>query len=349
MPSSTDKSYPRSVPATSDDRPPTTVGPATVEVATVEVVAPPPLRSWLPGLVVLGALWGASFLFIKVAVVDLHPLWVAAGRLVFGGLILGVILLVQRRGLPTDPRAWLVNGLIGVVGCALPFSLFAFAGERIPSLLSGLWNSTTPLVVLPLAVLVFRTEPFTVRRLVGLLLGLTGSLVILGVWDLAGGQYDLAGQLMCLGASACYGISIAFTRRFVSSRHEPPVVAATVQMVVGAVVQVPVALVVAGLPLPGVAALAAVVALGALGTGIGFLINLSNIARLGASAASSVTYLVPVFATILGVVVLQERLTWHQVVGGVIVLVGVAVAQGAFRRRTVRRSATGTRTAGSGS
>lgn len=300
--------------------------------ATVTVVAPPPLRAWLPGLVALGALWGASFLFIKVAVGEIHPLWIAAGRLIFGGLVLGGILLVQRRGLPRDPRAWLVNGVVGVVGCALPFTLFAYAGERIPSLLSGLWNSTTPLVVLPLAVLVFRTEPFTVRRLVGLLLGLTGSLVILGVWDLAGASHDVLGQLMCLAASVCYGASTAFTRRYVSPRGEPAVVAATLQMITGAVVQVPLALLVTGVPTPGPVSLAAVIALGALGTGIGFLMNLRNIALLGASAASSVTYLVPLFAAVIGVVVLHEQLTWHQVLGGFVVLVGVAVAQGLFRR-----------------
>jgi len=286
-------------------------------------------------------MWGASFLFIKIAVGDLHPLWIAASRLVFGGLVLGLILLVRRRGLPTDPRAWLVNGFVGIVGCALPFALFAFAGERIPSLLSGLWNSTTPLVVLPLAVLVFRTEPFTLRRLLGLLLGLTGSLVILGVWNLAGGAYDLVGQLMCLAASACYGISTAFTRRYVSSRREPPVVAATVQMITGAVVAVPLALIVAGVPTPGPGALAAAVALGALGTGLGFLLNLRNIAMLGASAAASVTYLVPVFATLLGVVVLHEQLNWHQILGGIIVLLGVGVAQSATRHSTtptIRRS-----------
>lgn len=292
----------------------------------------PRLTDWLPWLLVLGALWGSSFVLIKFAVVDLHPLWVATGRALFGGLALGLIMAVRGLRLPTSPRAWLHGGFLGVVNCAIPFSLFAFAGERVPSLLSGLWNSTTPLIVLPLAIFAFRTETFTVRGLLGLVLGLVGALLLLGAWDLSGAGHDLVGQLMCLGAAACYGTGTAWSRRFVSPRPEPPIVAAAIQMIVGLVVMVPTALLFAGPPgVPGPSSLAAAIALGALGTGVGFAINLRNIALLGASAASTVTYLVPVFATTIGVVLLGEHLAWHHVVGGLVVLSGVAVAQGRAR------------------
>ncbi|HIT76323.1 MAG TPA: DMT family transporter [Candidatus Avipropionibacterium avicola] len=296
------------------------------------------LRDWLPWLIGLGALWGSSFVLIKVAVVDLHPLWVATGRVGFGGLALALIMVVRRLRLPRSPRAWLHGGFLGVVNCAIPFSLFAFAGERVPSLLSGLWNSTTPLIVLPLAIFAFRTETFTVRRLLGLVLGLAGALVLLGVWDLSGQGYDLVGQLMCLGAASCYGIGTAWSRRFISPRPEPPIVAAAIQMITGLVVMVPVALLFAGPPgTPGPSSLAAAVALGALGTGVGFAINLRNIALLGASAASTVTYLVPVFATTIGVTVMAEHLSWHHVLGGLVVLCGVGVAQGIGRGVRVNR------------
>ncbi len=291
---------------------------------------------WLPWLLGLGALWGSSFVLIKLAVVDLHPLWVATGRVGFGGLILALVMTVRGLRLPRSPGAWGHGAFLGVVNCAIPFSLFAFAGERIPSLLSGLLNSTTPLIVLPLAIFAFRTEPFTARRLLGLVVGLGGAMVLLGVWDLSGGGHDLAGQLMCVGASACYGIGTAWSRRFLSPRPEPPIVAAAIQMIVGVIVMVPTALLVAGPPgVPGPVPLAAAAALGALGTGVGFAINLRNIGLLGASAASTVTYLVPVFATIIGVTLMGEHLTWHHVVGGLIVLSGVGLAQGTGRGRRV--------------
>lgn len=295
---------------------------------------------WLPWLLVLGAIWGSSFLFIKVAVTELDPLWVAAGRLIFGGAVLGVIMVVRRLRLPSDPRAWLHGAVLGIVNCAIPFALFAFAGERIPSLLSGLWNSAMPLVVLPLAVFVFRTEEFTVRRLLGVLIGLAGAAVLLGVWDLSGDGYDLAGQLMCLAAISCYGIGTVWSRRFLSPRPEPPIVGAGMQMICGTVAIVPVALLAAGPPgraaVTDVWVVASVMALGALGTGIAFAINLRNIGRLGAVRAAAVTYLVPVFATIVGVAALGERLAWHHVLGGLVILAGVAVAQNVRVQRASR-------------
>lgn len=157
-----------------------------------------PLGTWLPWLLVLSAIWGSSFLFIKVGIGELHPLYVTLGRVSFGAVALALLLLVTRQRLPSDPQAWLCNLVPAVVGISVPFTLFGFAEQRIPSLLAGIWNSATPLFVLPMAVLVFRTERFDTRRAAGLALGCVGALVILGAWRGNGGA-DLAGQLLCLG------------------------------------------------------------------------------------------------------------------------------------------------------
>lgn len=290
------------------------------------------MRDWLPWLLGLAAIWGCGFLLIKVAVTEVQPLWVAAGRLVFGALALGVIMLVRGLRFPRSAVAWFHCGVLGLVYCAIPFSLFAFAGERIPSVLSGMWNTGTPLVVLPLAVLAFRTEHFTVRRVAGLVLGVLGGFVLLGAWDLHGDGYDLAGQLMCLGAITGYGVGMAWTRKFLSPRPESPLVLAAMQMVTGSVIMVPAAWLLAGpVPVPGPEALVSVVLLGAVGTGIGFAINVRNIARLGASGAAVVTFLVPVVAAVVGAVALGERLAWHHLLGAGVVLLGVAIAQGVGR------------------
>ncbi|MFX4270954.1 DMT family transporter [Propionibacteriaceae bacterium Y1685] len=297
----------------------------------------PALSSWLPSMLVLGAIWGSSFLLIKIGVQALHPLWVSAGRVTFGAAALGVILLLIRHRLPTDPAAWWHNGVVGVINCAVPFTLLAFAEQRIPSTLAGIWNATTPLIVLPLAVLLFRTESFTPRRIAGLLLGLGGVLIIIGVWHVDGSAADLWGQLLCLGTTSCYAVGICWTRRFISPRPESGTVAAFCQLVTATVVLVPVALivvrpgqVVSAAPGP----LAAVAVLGAIGTGVAFLLNVRNIRMIGASAASAVTYLTPIFATVIGVLVLAEQITWNQPTGALLVLLGVAVAQGIFRRRS---------------
>ena len=293
-----------------------------------------PVRSWLPGFLALAVIWGSSFLFIKVGVAELHPLYVTLGRVVIGALTLLSALAVTRTPLPRDLRLWAHLTVVGTFGVALPFTLFAYGEERISSTLAGIWNATTPLVVLPLAVLVFRTEPMTRRRVVGLVLGFLGVLVILGVWQGVGGG-ALTGQLMCLGAAACYGVAIPYFKRFVAGGAESGVAISAAQVLTATAVLAVVAPIVAGRPpAPNELSLdviGAVLALGALGTGIAFVIHTRNIRLAGASTASMVTYLIPVVATLAGVLVLGERLAWYQPTGAAIVLVGVAVSQGMLR------------------
>ncbi len=296
----------------------------------------PSVRSWLPGMVALAAIWGCSFLFIAVGVRELHPAYLTLGRVATGALTLVVVLVVKREALPRSKRLWGHFLVLGAVGAAVPFTLFGYGEQRIPSLLAGIWNGTTPLIVLPIAVLVFRTERFSAQRAVGLVIGFAGMLVVLGAWHVDGA--GLAGQLMCFGAAACYGVAIPYQKKYVASApisglalSAGLLLAATAELAV-------IAPIVAGgaPPVPwdlSVEVVASVVALGALGSGLAFVINLHNVRLIGASTASMVTYLIPVFAIAVGVLVLDEHLTWYQPVGALVVLTGVAVSQGLFKRR----------------
>ena len=242
-----------------------------------------------------------------------------------------------RDRLPREPRIWAHLVVVAAFGVAVPFTLFGYGEQRVESMLAGIWNATTPLVVLPLAVLVFRTERLTARRAVGLGLGFLGVLVVLGVWEGIGGAH-FTGQLMCFGAAACYGVAIPYQKRFVAgSAHSglslsaAQLLVATAQLaVVGAAGRRRAA---GSRPSLSAAVVGSVLALGALGTGLAFVINMRNIRVAGASTAATVTYLVPIFAVLIGAVVLGERLNWHQPVGALIVLLGVAVSQGVFGRR----------------
>jgi drug/metabolite transporter (DMT)-like permease len=232
--------------------------------------------------------------------------------------------------------------VIGVVGVAIPFTLFSYGEERISSVLAGIWNATTPLFVLPIAVLAFRTERMTLRRGLGLLLGFTGVLVVLGVWHGVGGA-RFTGQLMCLGAALCYGVAIPYTRRFLNGPQVSPLVLPAGQVLAATVALLVVAPLVAGAPPApaelSAAAVGSVLALGALGTGLAFVLMFRVIRYAGASTSASVTYLLPVVATVIGVLVLGEELRWHQPVGAAVVLAGVAVSQRALRLPS-RRSST---------
>jgi drug/metabolite transporter (DMT)-like permease len=300
------------------------------------------LRAWLPGYLALALIWGSSFLFIKIGIRELHPLYVGLGRVAIGAVtVLGAVALTRAR-LPRDLRTWGHMAVVGAVGVALPFTLFGYGEQRISSLLAGIWNATTPLVVLPIAVLVFRTERITARRAVGITLGFAGVLVVLGVWRGVGGT-DLTGQLMCFAAAACYGVAIPYQRRFLSGTHVSGLAIPAGQLIMGAILLAVAAPLVAGAPPAptslSASVIASVVALGALGTGLAFIFHFRVIRYAGASTSASVTYLLPVVATVIGVLVLDEQLTWYQPVGAAVVLAGVAVSQGALRW-PARRSAT---------
>jgi drug/metabolite transporter (DMT)-like permease len=294
-------------------------------------------------MLLLAAIWGCSFLFISIGVRELHPAYLALGRVVAGALVLLIILAIKRESLPREPRIWAHTFVLGAIGSALPWTLFGYGEQRVPSLLAGIWNGVTPLVVLPIAVLVFRTEKFTLQRAIGLLLGFVGMLVVLGAWQLHGGS-DLTGQLLCLAAACSYGVAIPYQKRFIAGSKlsgtalsASLLLCATVQLAV-------VAPIVAGHAPPrpwslSLEVVASVVALGALGSGIAFVLNLRMIRLIGASMTSMVTYVMPIFAIIVGVIVLDEHLTWYQPVGALIVLTGVAVSQGIVSAARLGRKA----------
>ncbi|MGW0431795.1 DMT family transporter [Micromonospora sp. NPDC003197] len=293
------------------------------------------LRSWLPGFLFLAVIWGSSFLFIKIGVRELHPLYVTLARVGIGSLTLLVVLAIVRDRLPRDPRLWLHLAVIAAIGTAVPFTLFGYGEQRVSSMLAGIWNATTPLVVLPMAVLVFRTERMNMRRAIGMTLGFIGVLVVLGVWQGVGGA-QFTGQMMCLGAAVCYGLSIPYQKRFIADRTESGLALSAGQLLMATAQLAVVTPLVAGAP-PAPTSLsfdvvAAILALGALGTGLAFVINMRNIRLIGASTASTVTYLMPVVSVLIGVFLLDEQLAWYQPVGALVVLLGVAYSQGLFRR-----------------
>ena len=285
----------------------------------------------VPGFILLSAIWGSSFLFIKVGVRELHPIYVTLGRVGLGAVTILILLGVMRDRLPRSPRIWAHLLVVGTVGVALPYTLFGYGEQRIPSLLAGIWNATTPLVALPLAALLFRTERLTVRKVAGIGLGFAGVLVVLGVWQGVGGA-ALTGQLMCFGAAAAYGFAIPYVKRFLIGEPitGPALVAG--QLLAGTAVLAVAAPLVAGAPAAPASlspeVIGSVLSLGVLGTGIAFLIHFRNIRLVGASTASLVTYLIPLFAVLVGVAVLNESLAWYQPVGALVVFGGIALMQG---------------------
>jgi drug/metabolite transporter (DMT)-like permease len=309
---------------------------AAEHLASVQAVAPglgSRLAGWQGAFLLLAAIWGSSFLFIKVGLEVLSPLQVALGRMVFGTVTLLVILLVRRERLPRDRRLWGHLAVTALLLNALPFSLFAYGETAVSSIVAGIWNATTPLLTLVVVLVALPEERPTRRRVVGLLIGFVGVLIVLGGWrGLEAGA--LLGNLACLAAAASYGLGFPYSRRYLASRPESVLALSTAQLLCGTAEL----LLVTPLPTLSLAAipvrvLISVALLGAVGTGIAYMLNNRVIREAGATTASTVTYLIPLFSTIAGLLLLDERVSWHKPVGGLIVLLGVAVSQGRLRWR----------------
>jgi drug/metabolite transporter (DMT)-like permease len=165
-------------------------------------------------------MWGTSFLFIKVAVAELPPVYVAFGRIALGAVTLVVLLAARRERLPRDPRLWGHLALLGLIVNTIPFTLFAYAEERVSSVLAGIWNGAAPLTTLAVTLIALPSERPTRQRIVGLLIGFVGVLVVLGPWHGVGGA-SLTGQLMLFGAVTCYGIAFNYIRWIMRAAPSP--------------------------------------------------------------------------------------------------------------------------------
>jgi len=285
-------------------------------------------HTWKLQFVLTAAIWGSSFLFIKV--LDRHwpALWVAFGRVALGAATLALLVAVRRERFPTDRRLWLHSLVAAALFNAAPFTLFAFGEKHASSVVAGLWNATTPLWVLVVLLSAFPEERPTRSRLVGVGTGFVGVAVLLGPWrGLGGGQW--IGDLACGAAALCYGIGFPYTRRYLASREESGVVLSACQLSCAVVVMAPFLLLARG-PTShiGLDGLGSLLALGALGSGVAYALNYAVVRARGSAVASTVTYLIPLVSTILGVVVLSEALHWNQPVGALVLLGGIAISQG---------------------
>jgi drug/metabolite transporter (DMT)-like permease len=296
-----------------------------------------PGRRILAQYLALALVWGASFLFIKVGLEGLSPTQVVLGRLTAGASALVLVTLLTRRPLPRDPVVWAHLLVVALLLCVVPFLLFSWAETRISSGLASIYNATTPLMTMLAALAALPSERPTRTRLAGLLVGFAGVVLVLGPWGFEGSGENggaIAGQLACLGATACYGTATVYLRRFVSPRGLPAVTVATVQVGLGALGMLLAAPVVAASPVhltPRV--VASVLALGALGTGLAYVWLTNIVVGWGATNATTVTYLTPLVGVVLGVVLLGETVTWNQPVGALVVVLGIAISQDLLARR----------------
>ena len=276
----------------------------------------------------MGVIWGASFLFIKIALGGLSFGQVAWTRLILGTLALTIVVLFMRAKLPREPIVYVHFLVIGITFCVIPHLLFSWAEQYVTSGLASIYNATTPIMTAIIAALVFRVEKLVGGQVLGIAIGIIGVIVIIGPWRAAALEGDLAGQLACLGATLCYGFSLSYARKFVSQR---PIAGATYAFLnigmAGVVMALLTPVVALGPVSLNPAIVASLLTLGILGTGVAYVWNINVLRAWGPTAASTVTYVTPVVGVALGIIVLGETLSWNEPVGALLVLVGILFAQ----------------------
>lgn len=275
-------------------------------------------------LLLLSSIWGSSFLFIKLGVDELEPAVVVLGRVVIGAVVL-LPLVVGRGGLRMLKGHVVPIVTLGALNNALPFWLLGFAGTRIDSGLSAVIQAAAPIFTVLLAAWIDRSQRVRGLRLVGVGVGFVGVVLLVGVQE--GGE--LVGALAVIGTALCYAVSVLLAGRTV--RSLPPLQLSIGQLAAAAVLVAPFGIAQAPSEMPSAGVIAAVVALGALGSGIAYLLYFALIANAGASRAILVTYLVPAFALVYGAVFLDEAITTSALVGLGLILGGTALATGAAR------------------
>ncbi len=302
--------------------------PATRLAGTATVAAP---KNWMVDFVVLAAIWGSSFLFMRIGAVEFGPLPTAAVRVTIAALFL--LPIVWMRGLlPELHKNWRRVFIIGMLNSGIPFVCFSFALLSITTGLSAILNATVPMFGALVAWLWLKDKP-TASRVLGLLIGFAGVAML--AWDKATFKPDASGiapgwaVLACLFACVCYGISASYTKRYLGGL--PPLVTAAGSQI-GATLGL-------ALPavwlwpqqMPGTHAWLALLAVGVLCTGLAYILFFRLIENAGPPRALSVTFLVPVFAVLYGALFLGESVTPWMLLCAAVIVCGTALSTGLLK------------------
>lgn len=289
------------------------------------------MRDWTM-LVLLGLLWGGSFFFARIAVQEIPPLVLVLLRVAIAAAALHVYLAARGPSFAAAlPMAGAFFGL-ALLNNVIPFSLVFLGQTELGAGLASVLNATTPFWTVLLANFLTADEKLSGRKLAGIGLGVAGTAVMIGPGLVAGLGGPVWAKLALVGAAISYGCAVIFARRF---RALPPPVVAAGQLTASTIIMVPVVLMTGGLAAVGAASpavLASVLALALASTAVAYILFFSLVASAGATNASLVTLIVPVFAILLGALFLGERLALFELAGMALIASGLLVIDGRLLR-----------------
>lgn len=293
-------------------------------------------QDWLL-LVFLSVLWGATFFFIAVAGPEVPPFTLVLARVGIAALVLVPLVYIMGHSLPSGRAAWLLFIVQAIINNVIPFTLIVYGQQRIASGLAAVLNATTPLFTL-MIMRMFAGEALTSSKVVGVLLGVGGVAVLMGPEAVTANASSVAGMLCILGGALSYGFSALWMRRL---RHIPPLVSSAAQVLCSTMLLLPMAAFLDRfwlLPAPSAPALLAIIGLALFSTALAYIVFFKISASAGPSSVMLVTLLIPVTATALGVLILDETLTIHQIAGALIIAYGLVVIDGRLLARFRREA-----------
>ncbi len=305
------------------------------EARQTKMTTPPTVSNWI-SILILGLIWGATFMVVAIALEGYGPLTVACARTTLGAVALLALMRLLRRPMPefTPQMRWYLI-TIGVLNTAIPFALLSWGQQYVPSAFAGISMAALPLFVLPLAH-IFTDEKLNLRNALGVSVGFVGAVVLIGPGILQiGTGLEPLGQLACIAAAFSYAVSGIMTRR---CPPIDPITMAALLLCVGAVALIPAMLIFEGVPkVSDPRSTIAIIALGLLPTALAALIRVATIRTAGAVFLTLVNYQVPLWSMLFGVWILNEVLPIRFFAALGLILLGLAISQGGGLRRMVLR------------
>jgi drug/metabolite transporter (DMT)-like permease len=275
--------------------------------------------------IILGLIWSSSFLWIKIGVQEIGPMALVAFRMLFGALTAIIIGIYLKVAWPRDWKTWGIFAILGPTSLAIPIFFISWGEQTIDSAVASILNATTPLFTIVIAHFLLQDDKMTVPKVLGLLIGFAGVIVLLSKDFVAGAQNSVIGQAAVILASLFYAGSAVYARKLTQRvdgivRGAMPLITSTIFMwIVGPLTEKPFEF--PFLPLTWIA----ILWLGILGSGLAVIMLYYLIHEIGPTRASMVTYLFPVGGVILGVIFLNEHLSWQLVVGTLLIIASLAV------------------------
>ena len=289
-----------------------------------------PLRYWLL-IIMLGAVWGGSFFFNAILIREISPLWVSAGRVAVGALICWIYFFAMRKQLPRDGRVYGQLLVLGILNYAIPFALFPYAELTVASGIVGVINGLTPMSTVLVSQFWPGGEKATWNKVVGVAIGFAGAFLLALPSLSAGASGQVVGIAAAMLATLCYALTLNYARRF---KDIDSAVVATCSLTGAALVSIPLALLFSGMPLiTRPETWGALLGIGVFSTSFSFLLVYWLLPRVGATNLSLNTFITPISAILLGVLILHEQFEPVHVAGILVIFIGLIFMDGRLVRR----------------